>query len=815
MLLGGACAPLSLFWPRSLSPDETLTVRAVATPGPRRPVEILLDDRGVPHVYGADEEDLSFGLGFLHARDRLFQLLLLRHRATGRLGEIFGRGLVDEDRRLRLLTSGLEAEERALDPRALALAEAYIRGVHEGRAHAGRSLEMQALGLGFLPFTVRDVLAIQRLFEWELAGDLKAELARARIDARLPKTDPRRLALLAPTPSGGVPVLPSFDDSPREPLPALPYEPLPERAPPRTPAGRSSLLELLEAAGAFPAAASSSLAVSGSRTRSERPILVADPHLAHRAPGALYLVHLEAPDLQVAGASLPGLPGVQMGFTPHLAFALGASHADTQDLVRIAVSPQRADRYLVDGEELPFERRLERFSAGREVLVSETWRETVFGPLLPAGYGSSTEPGELYAVLWPGFMAHSAPAHLVAPWELARARTIDEASAALELARHSGAVTLAFAAGPIAFRLAGRLPQRASGASGLPRDGRTRAAAWAGFVSSEDKPRADDPAKGFLVVANQRLTDDDHPAARLVGHAADTPHRAERLHERLTALLAEERPTLTAVLALQQDVLSTEARRLQPILAAACPAQLRGRSAKRVEAFCAAVRGFDGRYRNESLGALPFTLLLAALYEEVLAAHLGADVARQVLSQPFAQMALERALLEEAAGQPSPLLDDLRTAPREGLQGFVALAAARALDLLQESYGEDPAAWRWGRVHTLSFESGLAAAPLLGGAFKSPRREQAGWTKTPRAEAGLPVSHGAALRLGVELTDPVDGRMIGDFGNSGHVGHPHFGDWLREWEAGVPFAVPMARDDVERAARGRLLLLPSSLAEPQ
>src|SRR5690606_8974212 len=92
----GSCSWAELFAPPRLDGGDGLVYQARVGPGPASPVEIFLDEHGVPHIYAERDEDLAYGLGFVHARDRLFQILVLKHAATGRLGELFGRGLVEE-----------------------------------------------------------------------------------------------------------------------------------------------------------------------------------------------------------------------------------------------------------------------------------------------------------------------------------------------------------------------------------------------------------------------------------------------------------------------------------------------------------------------------------------------------------------------------------------------------------------------------------------------------------------------------------------------------------------------------------------------
>ena len=72
-----------------LAETETLRIEAL-----KEPVEILIDNWGIAHIYAANESDLFFAQGFNAARDRLFQLEMWRRQATGTVAAILGRKLV-------------------------------------------------------------------------------------------------------------------------------------------------------------------------------------------------------------------------------------------------------------------------------------------------------------------------------------------------------------------------------------------------------------------------------------------------------------------------------------------------------------------------------------------------------------------------------------------------------------------------------------------------------------------------------------------------------------------------------------------------
>lgn len=825
LFLGAACHPLACSHPADLPRDQPLEL--AGTGGfPRENVEILVGEYGIPHIYGTSEPDLAYGLGLMHARDRLFQLMSLRAAALGRLTELFGPDLLSTDRELRILTYRLDEQVQRLSDRHRALVDAYVAGINHGATMVGRSAEMNLLGLDFEPMTARDVLAIVRLQAWDLAAGLREELARARVQNRIATDDPRYALLTAAAPSGGRPVVEPTEHTgqtgfvqeqvraaPRERAPAA--LPRPKAHPRRTPRAEDILrgLGLLGERGA-----SNVWAVSGEHTDHGHAVVAHDPHLAHRGPGVFYMVHLEGSGFSLAGGTFPGIPGILIGHGDHVAWGIPVSNADSQDLVRLTPYQGRDDLYLLDGAPMTYGRIVQRYKLGSGAdaeVIEEVWRDTVFGPVLPPGFDYLVDEGDTFALMWTGFDPfHTAGDLVVAFWDLARAQNVEEATEALQLfTAPPMSLGLAFTDGTIAYRLSGDLPLRISDEPpGFPRDGRTRQAGWRGPLPPAFKPQLTNPEKGYLVAANQRVVDDDGPQARFVGVEGATPFRARRIHERLEALLEGGNKVSTEdVFAIQQDVESIEARELSEALGAACPSRVEGHPDERVQGLCEALLGFDAQFTTDSLGALPFTWLWDQVKAEVLRAHFGDDddVINTIGGPTFVQMALHQGAIDEGAGEPSPLFDDPNTAEREGLSGFVARAIGPVLDALVARAGGSPADWRWGKLHTLSVRSPLASAPGIGFLFDTTPREEPGCTPCVRSERGTPVTGGAALRNIGEM-DPEGPvvRLVNDSGNSGHYGHRHLEDQAPLWSRGEAIRLALPRSEVEAQRQGWLKIKP-------
>ncbi|MDW8443370.1 MAG: penicillin acylase family protein [Acetobacteraceae bacterium] len=243
----------------------------VAIPGLASPVEITLDPHGIPWIRAASAEDAFAALGYVHARDRLFQMELMRRGGAGRLAEVIGPMGLRLDRFSRLL--GLEAKAEAdlagLPEDTRAALAAYARGVNAWIAERGIAAAPEFLLLGIRPEPWRetDSLLWGKVMGLLLTGNMRTELARLALSTRLPR---ERIDELWPR-----------DTSPGSPVASAP---IPAIAPDHV-ARVLAALPVFGEDAPHPSSASNIWAVDGRRTVSGKPLLANDPHLALVAPG--------------------------------------------------------------------------------------------------------------------------------------------------------------------------------------------------------------------------------------------------------------------------------------------------------------------------------------------------------------------------------------------------------------------------------------------------------------------------------------------------------------------------------------------------
>ena len=182
----------------------------------RRSVSVCWDSFAVPHVFAANENDLFFAQGFLHAQERLWQMELSRRFLSGRTAEIFGnlplpwqdlsvqfrrRTSVDLDFFMRLLGIRMAARTSLalLSEDLRARLDAYCAGVNWYIERCGRRLpwEFRLLCHQPEPWHPEDTLTIGKGLALLLSTALYSRLNFFAVASRL-KHNPAKLRALFP-----------------------------------------------------------------------------------------------------------------------------------------------------------------------------------------------------------------------------------------------------------------------------------------------------------------------------------------------------------------------------------------------------------------------------------------------------------------------------------------------------------------------------------------------------------------------------------------------------------------------------------------
>jgi penicillin G amidase len=767
-------------------------------PGLRAEVEVVYDERAVPHVFARSEEDAYRALGYVVARDRLFQLYVQTLAASGRLTEIGGAQALPLDRQMRHLGLPRAAERivaRLGDTSVtMRVARAYADGVNAYVAAMPASelpFEFRMLGKRPPKWEPIDSYHLQNRMGWTLAN-IANERDRAAAAA---KVGAAAAEALFPDDSPIVePIQPNGRSAPR-----FDSAPLP-------PPGRPDSASLLYAAAGdawlpsshlalgddpAPWQASNNWAVMPARSATGHALLAGDPHLDLTLPSLWYEAHLVVPGrLDVYGATIPGAPAIVLGFNRDVAWTFTNTGADVMDFYLEEVDDERMPtRHRVDGAWRPIEARVETYRGPKgETLAVDTVYHSFRGPM-------QRVRGRWLSLRWTVLDAGTEAAGFI---EGARARTAAEFHDAMARSYRAPAQNMLAAdrAGHIAIRSTGRFPIRARTGS-MALDGTSSANDWKADLPVERWPQATDPAQGFLASANQQPVD-PRSAGFWFGGNWD-PWRALRLN---ALLRADSSITIDEMRRFQTDPGSARADYYVPFFLNAARRVAERATGPNRDVLAEAARHlarWDRRYTLDNTGAVLFE---AALRETAVQAwdELAVEGARRATPS---SAVLARLVADSA----SAWWDDRSTGAVEDRDDVLASSLASAFLATRRRLGAPGGdGWRWANVHRVNIHH-LLRIPSLS-ALELPLSGGPG-TLSPMAIGG---AHGPSWRMVVELGPTLHAWTTYPGGQSGNPASPRYKDRLPLWLDGTLEAVhvPVRAGELPVAQRsGSLVLRPS------
>ena len=486
-------------------------------------VLIEQDREGTPTIKGHHILDIYRAQGWITARDRFFQMDMIRRRAQGNLSSIFGSRAHESDKLHRLFNFENVALRayKAMEANVQNRLRAYADGVNAFLNHGELPFETRVLFYKPQKWEPHHCILVVLSMHEDLEFSLQADTEKAL--NLLYERRPIEVAQFL-TPMGGFYDLPLFDENFEQPkIPSIHVFNL--RADFSHSASTNFKLSEHASLG------SNAWAVSGKKTQSGLPLLAGDPHLRLALPNIWYRNYLKGAGLDVIGVSLPGLPGIVIGTNKKIAWSLTSPYVDTVDLVKL----QKNISYPVRKELIET-----RFS--KDLLYGI--KESKFGPIL------YEDKNYAYALQWsaldPTRFLHVDLADL----NLSQNKD-DLLHAAKKWSGPPQNLIFATHEGDIGWVLAGHLPKRV-GFSGHTSGVRDENHYWDGYFSFEELPKLINNEKDIIVSANQR-TKAIHENPHFFGNNWPSSTRAYRIHELLNE---DKKSDAEHMLSIQLDIYS-------------------------------------------------------------------------------------------------------------------------------------------------------------------------------------------------------------------------------------------------------------------
>ena len=754
-------------------------------------IEIVRDTANVPHIFGKNDQDTLFALGYVHAQDRLWQMTMLRRTAQGRLSELFGAETLTVDMVVRRLGiySASRASLSALRSDTMAKLEAYAKGVNArleeiNLGNLGRGAPELFLFSNFIaPWSPTDSLAIIKLMGLQLSSHLESEVLRARVSLIL--DDDLLKDLLPDVPGSGVAELNDFASM----FPSL----LKQHASVAMPKHSLSPFKSIALSGA-----SNAWAALPGRSASRGTLLANDPHLGLTAPSIWYLARLELETGDVIGGTIPGLPVILVGRSASLGWGLTTANVDDTDVYIEKLNPANPNEYQSLDGFVPFFKKqsIIEIKGQKPVTLDMLWTEN--GPVLPASHynlGAITPEGHVTSVAWT--LLSGQDTSFEAAFDIMVSGSVQAAMTASQTYIAPGQNLTLADKSQIAMRTIGALPKRDprhQSKGRMPTAGWLAVNRWQGMFDASVNPVFLNPTGGILGNTNNKYIDRPFPE-----HISYDWGDTQRVQRWTRLMQNREVHTRDSFIEAQLDSVSPTARALLPLIGAELWFQSENAPANtslgRRQVALELLANWNGEMNEHLPEPLIYAAWIRALQIRLIEDELGP------LHEEFTQV--EPLFIEKVyrdivgAGQ---WCDVVQSTPVETCAEIARLALDDALAGLEKTYGSEITALRWGEAHQATHDH-----PVLGNIpvlkwFVNIRQSTSGGDNT--LQRGKTIGTGPNPYLNVnagayrgvyDFADPDSSVYIISTGQSGHPLSRHYDDLGELWRRGE--YVPMSLDE--------------------
>jgi penicillin amidase len=730
-------------------------------------VTVDSDSLGIPSITAESREDAFRTLGFLHARDRLFQMELMRRKSAGRLAELFGSSAVKLDRKQRSYqmakTANIIVNDLPTDQRRVL--DAYVQGINSYiQKTSVLPPEFLALRQRPEPWQATDsMLVILGMFQTlngqeydeRMVSVMQQVLPTELVTFLTPDTD-----LYANVLVGG--------NTPHRFSQAVPVQSL---------AALPDAMQLSSSDGVDAdnvVAGSNNWVVAGSKTADGRAIVANDMHLGLGVPNVWYRADLRYQNRHLFGVSLPGAPAIVVGANDDVAWGFTNATADLLDFIKLEINPEQPNLYRTPQGWQAFEQHDETIHVKGAADIQITLQNSIWGPVSDQTLLSSP-----VAVKWIALERHAVDLGLI------NMDNVQSTQQAMSVMNQTGGppqnVVIADKQGHIGWTLMGRFPKRRGFDGLISQSWANGAVAWQGFITPEQLPRLLDPPEGFIVTANNRTLGSEYP--HVLGHNWALGYRAFRIAE----LLREGQKLSEQDLFMMQMDTRSEVLDFYQQLGLEALNNHADKDAA-LQDIQNMLQAWDGHMRTNSIGAAFLNEFRQQLAVEVFAKVVAA-CRRQDADFHYAWREMETPLRQLLSERPQGVLN-IRY--RDDWQSMILDTLRKTSHQLQQQFPDTALTQlSWGKTHPVAVQHPISKAlPVLSSLLDMPRFESDGCASI--CVKVTDIAHGASERLVVSPAHPENGIFHMPGGQSGHPLSAHYRDQQSFWQNGIAAAFSSA-----------------------
>ncbi|MGZ3778358.1 MAG: penicillin acylase family protein [Mucilaginibacter sp.] len=745
------------FWQNAESKNTTAT-EELKLDGLRGKVIIKFDEHRIPHIFAENDHDLYHVQGYMTAKDRLWQMDIQTRAAAGRLSEAVGPKAIEVDRYHRRMgmTYGAENSLNGMmkDPESKMMIEAYSEGVNS-YIHQLKPKDYP-IEFKLLDYAPEDWKPINCAY---LLKNMSETLAGGSEDFQMTNN----LKVFGPEIINDL-----FPDYPFHEDPIIPtgtkwdFKPLPV---PKPSAGfTAQMTDKIRPKEITPGIGSNNWAIAGSRSANGYPILANDPHLNLTFPSIWYQVQMSSPTVNVYGASLPGAPGVVVGYNKDISWGVTNVDADVMDWYQVKFKDAGKNEYWYNGRWNKVTKKIEIINIRGQKSVYDTVIYTHHGPVVydnakqkPKEDRENIPVGN--ALRW---IAHDQSDEFKTFYLLNRGKNYDDYRKALSYYT-APAQNFIFAdrEKDIAITPNGRFPLKFRDQGKYILDGSDPANDWQGWIPFDQNPTVKNPPRGFVSSANQSSTDQTYPY--YINWRFELYDRGKRINDLLSTM---RKATVDSIRLMQLDDYSMRAHDVLPsLLKYIDVSKLNKEQAEALNL----VKTWDLHFDANSEGASVFNGWWLKFYDLVWDEFERSDIE---LNMPSFDRT-EKLLLTEPG---SKWFDIVKTTGKETCADIVTMAFTQSVSALMKARGKPGKNWQWGDVKD-TYINHLANLP----GFGTDHFSAAGSGSVVNA---LKDGTGPSWRMVVLMGPQVKGYGVFPGGESGNPGSYYYDDMFGTWKDG-------------------------------
>ncbi len=759
-------------------------------------IEIIRDSSNIPHIFSRNINDVFFGLGYAHAQDRFWQLNILRRSAQGRLSEIFGQKTLQLDEFVRRLDiynlARLSLKHQSEQTKSIL--KAYSNGIN------ARVLEIntKALGRGapemflypseFSYWNPADSIAIFKLLALKMSGQIDAEVTYAQ--SSLVMDDQQLLSALLPDAPGKIITKIPFMDK----VSSKKFSYSNHKGEPKD-LFRLPNFELAGASNVFGA--------TKERSAAGGALIANDPHFELSAPSLFYLARLQLDEGGVIGASVPGTPIILSGRNEKLAWGFTASYLDDQDIFIEEVNLSKPNLYRTENgwKEFKADEQYIKVKNSSNFKIDRKWTKN--GPVLSNEHYdllSITPKNHVISLSWTGLTETDTT--ITSAINLMLSKNVRNGLIALEEFYAPSLNFLLVDDEIMSLKTVGKMPRRSplSHTQGrMPSLGWKPENNWRGFWGYEVNPEITSSPGDILGNTNNKITSKKFPK-----HVSYFWGDTQRILRWQKLMQNREVHTRESFIEAQLDVVSPTARSLLPIIGSELwysqpMGEVGSKQRLRFDAV-SMLASWNGEMNEHLPEPLIYSAWMKFLQKKLIEDDLGPISLRFKSINPIF---IEKVFRD--IGGASKWCDIKHSNATETCPEIASASLDEALSWLQEKYGKNLNALRWGDAHEAFHRNEtLGAIPILkylvnirqstSGGDNTLMR---GKTSGKKDEPFLNI-HSAIYRGVYDFADPDSSVFIISTGQSGHFLSRHYDDLGSLWRRGE--YVPMSLDP--KLARG-------------